>query len=301
MIKTLCVLFGGVLAFYLGLVLLVYVFQRRMIYYPSRFAESEVLTETADVGLQPWRNSKGELIGWVAHHPKPPANSRIIVLHGNANHAHWCDYYVSAFQSSLQPHRWDVYLLEYPGYASRPGTPSETTLVNAALEALDDLKAGDKLKSIPPPRTYFLGESIGAAVASQVAAQRPDSVAGMFFIAPFNNLADLGAAHMPILPVRWLLKDRYASDEALQKLAGPREGHTPTGLPPIAFLMGGRDEVIPNRFTQKLYDNYHGPKKLWLQPLATHNTFNFDPTAPFWKEVTEFLFKESEGRKQKPE
>ena len=308
--KTILILLVVLALIYAGLVILVYLFQRQMIYYPSSFAESNLLKESAQFGLQPWRNTKGELIGWMSPHLNPPADSRIIVLHGNANHAHWCGYYAEAFQSGLQPHRWDVYLLEYPGYASRPGVPSQHSLVDAALEAIDELKAADKLMSRSDPKTFLLGESIGAAVASQVAAQRPDAVDGMFFIAPFNNLPDLGAHHMPILPVRLLLKDRYASDEALNTLTGPREGRhvsrtatwsrdCPTGLTPIAFLMAGRDEVIPNRFTQKLYDSYPGPKKLWTQPHASHNTLNFDPTEPFWREVGEFLFENSGDRIQK--
>jgi len=87
---------------------------------------------------------------------------------------------------------------------------------------------------------------------------------------------------MPILPVRWLLKDTYRSDEALKRYHGP-----------LAMLVGGQDEVVPNRFSQRLYDDYAGPKKLWQQPFASHNTFNFDEREPFWKEVAEFLLESS--------
>lgn len=293
MLKSLYILLGGLLALYLVLVVLVYIYQRQMIYFPSHFSEADLLKEAGQSGLKPWRNSKGELIGWIAPHPNSPADARVIVLHGNANHAHWCDHYAQAFQS-IQSHHWDVYLLEYPGYASRPGVTSETSLVKACIDAIDELKATDKSGS---PQTFLVGESIGAAVACQAASQRPDAVDGMFFIAPFNNLTDVGQAHMPILPVSLLLKDRYTSDEALKKLTAPREGRNPTGLPPIAFLTGGRDRVVPNRFTQKLFDGYQGPKKLWTQPASGHNTFHLDPTEPFWKEIDEFLFANSGNRR----
>jgi len=274
---------------YLMLVLLVYVLQRHLIYYPSKFVESEVIAEASGSGLEPWRNQKGELIGWVAKHPKG-AEARIVVLHGNANHAHWCDYYAQAFQHAGRARRWDVYFLEYPGYAARPGAPSEASLVEALVDALDDLKAADLPLSRPDPKTFLLGESLGAAVAAQAAAQRPGFIDGMIFIAPFNNLTDLGGSVMPIMPVSLMLKDRYASDEALKKFNGP-----------IALLTAGRDEVIPNIFSQKLFDGYLGPKKLWTQPNANHNTFNFDPGQSFWSEMEEFLFQNSELSTQKPE
>jgi pimeloyl-ACP methyl ester carboxylesterase len=274
---------------YVGLVLLVYVFQRHLIYYPSKFAESELLKEAPGSGLEPWRNRKGELIGWVARNSQP-ADARLIVLHGNANHAHWCDYYAKAFQDAGQAKRWDVYLLEYPGYASRPGSPSEESLVQALVEAIDEFEAQDHTRSINLPKTFLLGESIGCGVAAQAVAQRPGTIEGMFFIAPFNNLSDLGASVMPILPVRLMLKDRYASDEVLKNYHGP-----------IAFLTAGRDEVIPNRFTQKLFESYPGPKKLWTQPGASHNTFTFEPGQNFWKEMEEFLIQNSELRTQNSE
>jgi len=54
-------------------------------------------------------------------------------------------------------------------------------------------------------------------------------------------------------------------------------------------VVAGRDEVIPTHLGRKLHDEYAGPKRLWLQPEAGHNTMDYIPGAPWWREVTEFL------------
>ncbi len=278
---------GVILLIYAGLIGLAFFFQRSMIYYPSKWTESACAKEAAAYGLQPWRTSNGQLIGWKTP-PQPGAGggaeASLIVLHGNANHAQHCGYYAQGFQSNFQLRRWDVYLLEYPGYACRPGKPSQGTLVAAALEGLEELKT-----AAPGKPVFLLGESIGSSVAAQVAARKPELVAGMLFIAPATSLIEAGAHHAPFLPVKLLLLDTYKSDQALKNYHGP-----------IAFLLAGQDEVIPPAISQKLYEGYSGPKKVWLQPYATHNTFNFEPTEPFWKEVAEFLMKEARAGREAP-
>ena len=82
---------------------------------------------------------------------------------------------------------------------------------------------------------------------------------------------------MPLFPVRWMLKDKFPSDSYLKTYRGP-----------IAVMLAGRDEVIPNGLGRKLYDGYAGPKKLWEYAQATHNDIHStDPKA--WKQIMAFL------------
>jgi hypothetical protein len=57
---------------------------------------------------------------------------------------------------------------------------------------------------------------------------------------------------------------------------------------PVAFLVAGNDEIVPATLARRLYESYRGPKWLFEQPDAGHNTLDFDPSAPWWQEVTEF-------------
>ena len=58
---------------------------------------------------------------------------------------------------------------------------------------------------------------------------------------------------------------------------------------PVAVLLAGEDYIVPTRFGQKLFDDYRGPKKLWVQQNAGHNSLDYNPKAAWWKEVSDFL------------
>ncbi len=121
-------------------------------------------------------------------------------------------------------------------------------------------------------------ESIGSGVGAALAHRHPDEVAGLILLTPFNNLADGATHYYRIFPVRLILLDRFPSDEWLIDSHGP-----------VAVVLGGHDEIILARFGWELYDGYAGPKRLWIQPEATHNTMEYIPGAPWWREVMEFL------------
>jgi uncharacterized protein len=125
-------------------------------------------------------------------------------------------------------------------------------------------------------RIYLIGESLGTGVATYLAGTRARSVTGVFLVAPYNNMTSVARAHLPLFPVKLMLKDKYPSDSYLAAYHGP-----------VGFLLAGKDEVIPSRLGRKLFDGYAGPKKLWLYPNATHNDVHAaNPT--IWKEVVEF-------------
>jgi hypothetical protein len=254
---------------YVGLVILLAGCQRQMIYYPSKAREADLLVEARLSGMEPWRNEQGELIGWRAASDNPDRDV-MIVFHGNAGYALHRTYLVYGFDSSM-----DVYLFEYPGYGARDGKPSEKSIFKAAEEAL--LQARTERSG----RIFLAGESLGSGVAAHLAGAHPELVAGALMITPFSSLVDVARSHYPYLPVRLLLRDKYENAKALKTYRGP-----------IAVLLAGEDEVIPVRFGQKLYDGYEGPKQRWVQVGRRHNTLDYSPGSPWWKEVARFLTEE---------
>lgn len=251
---------------YVGLLLVLAGCQRGMIYYPTRAGESDAMAMAATDGLKPWRNGDGDIIGWRSSRAPDDADA-LLIFHGNAGFAAHRGYLVRGFEPDFA-----VYLFEYPGYGARGGKPSEKAFYAAGEEALDQLReerAG---------RVFLGGESLGSGVATHLAGAHPDRVSGLFLITPFSSLVDVARSHYPIFPVRWLMRDRYESAKHLETYDGP-----------IAVLLAGRDEVVPARFGQKLYDGYDGPKKIWIQEDRSHNTLDYSPTRVWWNEVAEFL------------
>lgn len=243
--------------------------QRHLIYFPSK-EQAPVLEEIASYsGLQTWRDNAGEAIGWKTPE-SPGARYRMLVFHGNAGYALNRGYFVAGLQQL--GNQWDVFLFEYPGYGSREGVPSEVSFKATAKEALAALLADD---SRP---VFITGESLGSGIASYLASAFPDQVAGLLLVTPFTSLVDVAAHHYPFLPVRTLLRERYDSQQALASYRGP-----------VAFLLAGRDEIVPTTLGQQLYDSYNGPKWLQIEEHAGHNSLPFDPGTPWWAEVSSFL------------
>jgi len=247
---------------YLLAVLALTLSQRRLIYYPTRF-KAEV-GERWGVGseLDPWKNSAGEIIGW-KRLSKTPATGQVLIVHGNAGCAIDRAPYADALQKAAP---FDVYILEYPGYGSRSGSPSESSIFAAANEGIGLLGTNRPI--------YLIGESLGTGVAAYLAGTH--AIAGVLLIAPYNNFATVAQEHMPLFPVKWILRDRYPSDTYLKTYNGP-----------LVVLLAGNDRVVPNHLGRRLFDDYRGPKKLLEQPNATHDDIHMIKPA-VWTEITTF-------------
>jgi uncharacterized protein len=262
---------------YLGLVLLVALLQRHLIYFPSRLREEQLLRQAERDGLHPWRDSEKQLIGWRSspHDAVPQPRNRLVVFHGNAGYALHRSYYINGFRRNPEGcAQWELYLFEYPGYGARPGSPSEESIMTAARRALAELLRED---SRP---VFLLGESLGTSFAAALAAESPHAISGLFLVTPLTCLADVASSHYRFLPVRLILREHHDAQAYLKKFPGP-----------VAFLIAGRDEVMTNNLGEKLYQQYPGIKKIWIQPAAGHNTLSFTPEAPWWSEVENYLEK----------
>ena len=180
----------GILTVLIGLTVTLYLVQRQFIYFPTRQNLPQAEREATQRGLEPWLH-EGQFIGWQAPYPDGNATGSILVLHGNAGEAIHRTYFRDLFQSSALDARFDVYLLEYPGFGPRPGAPSEASLLQAADEAITQLQR-DSHKPI-----LLVGESLGTVVAAIAGSRQPEAVRGMLLVTPFPKLALLAQQHYP--------------------------------------------------------------------------------------------------------
>jgi uncharacterized protein len=251
---------------YLGIAAFVGINQRHLIYHPPKRTAEQLIAVQQRYHLRPWTNSAGIRIGWWR-----PANGAAtagtwLITHGNAGSAGGRDYIIDPIQRGVAA---DVYVLEYPGYADRPGEPSQDSLLAAAREAFLTL----------PDRgpVTVVGESLGTGPACFLAGEFPDRVRGLILLVPYRELAEAAASHYPWLPVRLLLRDRFPAYEWLAKFKGP-----------VAFGVAARDEVIPPDSGRGLYEGYAGRKRLWEFPGEDHWRGSNRP-AEFYDEVWRWI------------
>jgi fermentation-respiration switch protein FrsA (DUF1100 family) len=139
-----------------------------------------------------------------------------------------------------------VLLLDYRGYGGNPGAPSERGLLTDARAARAYLIG----HGVPAHRLIYFGESLGAAVATRLAAEQPP--AALVLRSPFTSLAAVGSHHYPLLPIRLLLRDRFPVSELINQVRAPTVviyGSADTIVPPeqsaaVAAAAGGLVRVI---------------------------------------------------------
>jgi pimeloyl-ACP methyl ester carboxylesterase len=205
---------------------LVWAFQRRLVYFPAgspAAAPQELLDGGSAVVV---RVADGlELTAWYAPATGPATGTTVLVLPGNAGSRAARAPLARALAATGSA----VLLLDYRGYGGNPGSPTEEGLAadaRAAHRYLVDERGVD------PGRLVLFGESLGAAVATRLALERP--VGGLVLRSPFASLADMAAVHYPYLPARWLLRDRFPVREAVAAVAAP-----------VVVVAGPDDEVVP--------------------------------------------------------
>lgn len=234
------------------LIVLVWAGQRRLIYLPSQGPvppAGHLLPSARDVTLS---TSDGLTLGaWLVPPGGPDRKITVLVANGNAG-----DRSLRApLAAALARNGLTVLLFDYRGYGGNPGSPTETGLardVRAAYEFLVG-QAGAR-----PDRIVYFGESLGAAVVTELATQhRP---AGLVLRSPFVDLVAVGRVHYPFLPVGALLKDRFPVAERLSQINVP-----------TTIVYGDRDSIVPPQQSQTVAAAALGPTTIVEIDGADHN------------------------------
>lgn len=266
--RTMWMIILRLLLVYGAVVLLAYLFQNRMIYLPSRMDLDQARQNAKLNALKLWPQDSEEYLGIIPEHSPAPARGTIVVFHGNLGCALDRSYYLQPLESL----GFRVILAEYPGYGARGGKPGEKAFVAAGRETVRRA-----LGEFGHP-FYLWGESLGCGVACAVAADPDLKIDGIALMTPFDSLPATAQAHFWFLPARWLVRDQYDNIRNLKSYSGP-----------VAILMAGKDEVVPNRLTRSLYENIRSEKRMWTLEGAGHNVWIADLDPGWWAEVMDFI------------
>lgn len=248
---------------YLLIALLVMIFQRRLIYLPTKIPAGVIESVAAGHGFGAWKNEAGEIIGWKM--TRTNATASVLIFHGNAGCALSRDYLAQPIFDAADV---SVFVLEYPGYGARGGSPGKDSFIATAKSAFEQLP-----KNLP---RYLVSESLGAGVACELARAHPQDVAGMALFVPYHNLASVAQRQFWFLPAYLFLRDRFDPEECLKSYRGP-----------VKFIIAEKDEIIGAASGIRLHASYQGVKEIQIFPKAGHNEVAGQPVS-WWREVFGF-------------
>lgn len=227
---------------YLLILLLMRLFESRLIFFPNTPGRlsgdwhppglpiEDVWIQTGD-GLK--------LHGWWI--PNPQAQVTFLAFHGNAaNIANRAEAYRFLWTSPA-----NVLAVEYRGYGRSEGEPSEAGLYRDAAAAYDYLV---EQRRLPADRIVAFGQSLGSAVAADLASRR--TVAGMVLEGSFPSARAVAQRVYWFLPGIGLVgKSKFDTASKLLYIRAP-----------ILIVHCARDPVVSFSLGEEVYRRAREPK-----------------------------------------
>ena len=236
---------------YLLVLVIAMLLENRMIFFPAAYP----LGDWRPAGLAPedaWFEAPDgtKLHGWYL----PRENPRAVVLfcHGNAGNITHRTEILRALDDVVGV---STLVFDYRGYGRSEGRPDEAGVLADARAARAWLA---RRAGIPQDRIVLMGESLGGAVAVDLAAE--EGASALVLENTFNNLRDLAAYHYPWLPVRWLLRSRFDAAQQIRRYHGP-----------LFQSHGDCDTIVPYALGRKLFAEANEPKQFLTIPGGDHN------------------------------
>jgi uncharacterized protein len=198
-----------------------------------------------------FETSDGErLHGWWIPSPRRPPLAQVLFLHGNGgNISHRL-----GTAKLLVEAGFDLLLFDYRGYGLSSGAAREQGTYRDARAARVALLAR---AGLDPARIVYLGESLGGAVAAELALDQPPS--GLVLQSTFTSVRDMARIHYPVVP-GFVVPNAYPTLDRIPRLRAP-----------LLVIHGERDDIVPVSHGRALFEAAPDPKTLHVIRGAGHN------------------------------
>ena len=157
---------------------------------------------------------------------------------------------ITLFVFQLNSLGFSVFAYDYQGYGTSTGRPSEQGAYDAVDASWQYLT--ESLK-ISPQHIIAFGNSIGAALAVDIAARQP--IAAIILQSPFVTAFRV-VTRIPLFPF-----DKFDNLKKIKQISCP-----------ILIIHGKRDRIVPFWHGKKLYASATVPKQsLWIEDVGHNN------------------------------
>jgi uncharacterized protein len=224
---------------YAALTVTIYFAQRSLMYFPDTAHVTPAAAGLPEAEEVPLTDADGTRIH-VWH--VPPRGDRPVILffHGNGGSlASEVDRFHQLISDGI-----GLIGVEYRGYGGNEGSPSEQGLIADAEAAY-----AFAVSHYPVQQIVVWGGSLGSGVAVALAAEKP--IGRLILEAPYTSTEAVGAQHYWYLPVRFLMKDQFHSDQRIGKVKAP-----------LLILHGVLDRTVPYSMGEQMFDLANKPKHI---------------------------------------
>ncbi len=256
-----------ILLIYLAYALLVYIFQRSLIF-PGKYIGAPEVPVINNYNIEStWlKTSVGKVEAW--YMPATDSDDKkkhpvVIFAHGNYELIDFCAVEFKQY-NNLGVH---VLLVEYPGYGRSEGYPSQESLTEVFVNAYDWLISN---KNIDSKKIIVHGRSVGGGPVCSLAMER--RVKAIIIQSTFTDIRQFAWRYL-VPPI--LVKDPFDNLSALKSFNGP-----------ILIFHGKNDDIIPYRNAKILHENL---KNSILITLNCHHNDCPPDHADYWERIKLFL------------
>lgn len=201
----------------------------------------------------------------------------VLLLHGNAgNVSHRLDKL-----AILRDLGVDVLILDYRGYGGSEGRPGEPGMSLDARAGYDHLVGA---RGLDPRSIVLFGESLGSAVAANLAAGV--EAGGLVLEESFTSLADVAQDMFPVLPMRWVIRNRYDTLGRIRHVTAP-----------VLILHSREDEYFPFRHAERLAA---AAREVTVAELRGGHNDAFQVSGPVYRQALATFFAKVAGRTGAP-
>jgi fermentation-respiration switch protein FrsA (DUF1100 family) len=257
---------------YLILLLLVFIFQRKVIYYPYKLDNNFAFPNYVPALEEVFITCEDGLTINGLFAPGDKNKPVIMIFHGNAGDMTHRDFLLRGFNNELSH---TVLIIDYHGYGKSEGAPTEKNLY---LDGDAALKWLGEEKDIRPGEVVLFGKSLGSGVAVELATK--NIFRGVILETPFASIASAARYLFPYncFPISLLAIDKYDNLSKIKNIHAP-----------LLLVHGTQDTIVNKKESEKLFKKAHMPKELYLVEGADHNDIQFIQPQKYWDKISEWI------------